>query len=372
MSTPEFEYRVSTVGKLGVEVVDVPGSKKGEKAIQSILVDGEPIKPTGRFWESIYATFGINKGFFKYFTYAEVFQRLAERTSQSVRLCVEKRGEDKSLLAVTSLNKPVILYEDLVQALDGRNMVGELSYCNGIVSSTHVPTRGSNEFSIGGDKFQNRFVMQAPVDGYGQPNIFLSLLRYVCTNGAVGFANSFKTALGLGQGGDSIQYTLRRALDAFSNEEGYALLRDRFQAAMRSWASIREQQSLYKLVLDLQGDKTLRGNVDKLNFNPDDLQVGFGSALMRSFARATSDPFQTYGITDHNLLTPKKQRTLPVGCKVYDMINYASEMATHFVSPENARRLQVWIGDILSGDYDLEDSCDQFTDFQDLFVAKKA
>lgn len=375
-----FEYKTVGIGDIGLEIIDFDKKEAkgkdpaqilhGGKLIRSVIIDGEPIVPTGRFWESLYSKYGLNRAFFKFFDYLEVFKRIADKTSDKVRVCIEKdKTGDKKLLAVTGLNKPVILYDDLMDVLQSFELREGVKYSNGIVSSTHAPLRGVGDFNIGGDKFSNRFVMHTPVDGYGQPNIFLSLLRWVCSNGAIGFANSFKTALALGQGDDSIQYTLRRALEAFSNEEGYSMLRDRFEASMRSWASIREQQELYRLMLRLQSDPVLRDNAKNVSqFQNKDLDVSLSNALLKAYDRVTGNPFELYKVSDPNLLSNKKQRTLPVSCKVYDMINFATELATHHVSEENSRQLQAWVGNMLSGDFDLEDSCDQFDSFRDVFL----
>lgn len=123
---------------------------------------------------------------------------------------------------------------------------GDITYCDGVVESTHTPRIGSNEFEIGNDRFWNRFVMSAPIDSYGQPSIYLSLLRQVCTNGMIAYAPTFRSTLALGRGEDNVTFSIVRALDGFGNLEGYAALRQRFEAAGKSWASVYEAQSLYR------------------------------------------------------------------------------------------------------------------------------
>jgi hypothetical protein len=49
-----------------------------------------------------------------------------------------------------------------------------ICYVDGIVESTHVPRVGSGSFQIAGDEFSNRFLLAAPIDGYGLPNVYLS------------------------------------------------------------------------------------------------------------------------------------------------------------------------------------------------------
>lgn len=373
-----FEYKTINIGDVGLDIVNHDKLHRsndaqiihGGKVIRAIVIDGEPIIPSWRFWESLYSRFKLNRAFFKFFNYLEVFKRIADKSDGTVRVCIEKKGNDKRLLAVTGLNKPVVIYDDLLDILQAFNLEGGIRYSKGIVSSRHAPMRNAGEFKIGGDKFSNRFEIHTPIDGYGQPNIYLSLLRWVCSNGAVGFANSFKTALSLGQGSDSIHFTLRRALESFTNEEGYALLRGRFETAQKSWASIREQQDLYRMILKLQNDNVLRKNAGTMNqLSADEIEKGgIGNALMKALDKVTGNPYDIYGISNPDLMSPKKQRSLPVECKVYDMINFATELATHHVSEDNSRQLQAWVGQMISGEFDLEDSCDQFDDWKSTFL----
>src|SRR5690606_38441224 len=89
---------------------------------------------------------------------------------------------------------------DTLTAYEG----SDIRYCDGVVESSHVPRAGANSFEISGDAFANRFVMSTPIDGYGLPNIYLSLLRQICSNGMVGYAKTFRTTLALGRGGDDV------------------------------------------------------------------------------------------------------------------------------------------------------------------------
>lgn len=396
---PKIEYKVLPLESLNlittkqeeasafeVSRAKKSGSMLSGNVVKGIEIEGEEFTPTNRFWQSLYARFSINRSFFTFFDYDEVFKRVSERASSDlIRVCIERSESGGQLLAATGLNKPVVLYEDLQEILEAFHSEGGVKYADGIVTSTHTPRVGNNPFDIGGDNFRNKFVLHAPIDGYGQPNIYLSLLRLICSNGMVGWAQTFKTSLALGHGSDSVRTSLRRALDAFSNDEGYAVLRSRFELATRSWASLREQQDLYRLLLRLQNDVKLRtggpeaneytGILSNLtNIGSDGGDGGepanHGSKILRSFTRMTGDPYEIYH-TDPNVLSDKRLRTLPVGCKVYDLFNFATEVATHHVSESTSRSLQSWVGQMLSGEYDLEDSCDQFDDFKDRFLPRK-
>ncbi len=384
-----FDYRTVKLNEIQLEVADPREMSEAErrflaasggamavhggKQVRKVIIGDEAVPPTGRFWTSLYSKYGLNTAFFKYFSHDEVFRRVSERAgSDKVRIAIERNHDtgDSRLLAATGLNKPVVVYDDLLEILRAfETDKGGVRYHDGIVVSSHTPRIGQNQFKIAGDDFSNKYELHCPVDGFGQPNVFLSLLRWICTNGAVGFANAFKTSLVLGSGGDNTRYALQRALDSFTNDEGYAMMRGKFDMATRSWASIRERQDLYRVLLGLQNDKVLQDTIGDWNkVQEDEATGGVANALLKAFDRTTGDPFQMY-TADPHLMSPKKQRTLPVACKVYDLINFATELASHHVSEAGSRQLQAWVGNMISNEYDLEDSATEFDNWRDLFLS---
>lgn len=381
----QFDYLFSSVGDLSVETSTDTDS--GKRVVSSVLVNGESIALTERFWVSLYARYGFNRSFFKYFPHDEVFQRISKVESQDrMRLCVERdAGSGKSrLLAVSNPAKPVAKYDELMETLQKYDS-NDVQYCDGIVESTHTPRSGSNTFHVGDDAFGNRFVMSTPIDGYGQPNIYLSLLRQVCANGMVGYSKTFRSSLTLGRGEDNVNFSIIRALDGFGNDEGYAALRQRFESAAKSWASVYEAHSLYRHLVRLLSRRQLRpipttasGEIGKLldkqrSASPVSLSEGgeAGNPMIAAFHQMTGDISRIYGIANVDGLSVKRQRTLPVNCRVYDLLNFVSEVATHHADQQGARASQAWLGTLVSSEYDLEDSCDTFDDFQDFFLDRK-
>ena len=144
-----FDYKFAKIGDL--KVVDRE-SKSGRKVVDTIIVNDEPLHPSNRFWTSLYARFGFNKSFFKYFSHEEVFNRIADvESNKSVRLCIERKpNQIGCLLAVSNPTKPVVRYDDLAETLD-RYQSDNVTYLNGVVQSSHSPRIGSNEFDIAGD-----------------------------------------------------------------------------------------------------------------------------------------------------------------------------------------------------------------------------
>lgn len=338
--------------------------------VAALEVAGEPFVPTSRFWQSLFHRFGLSDNVFRYFRYDEVFARVVEANPDDrLRLCVERPpNAPPRLLAVSNPRRPLLGYEETMElmtrygeahASPSGNAEGGAktpsyeslpTYRNGMVRSTHVPRSGEHGFHIGPDQFRNRFVVEAPIDGFGQPRIYLSLLRQVCSNGAVGYSPAFRSDIRMG---NDAAYTLERALGQFDHDEGFAALRQRFESAQKSWASIRETMLLHKTISRL-GD----GRDGRLR----------GRNLHEELNRIAGDVNALYGLANLETLSAKRQRVLPARCRVYDLINFASELATHAAGPDGQIRLQGYIGTLISDEYDLEGTAEKVPEFNDLFL----
>ena len=391
-SMPQIDYRHTTIGQLEVEAAE--GDEGGRRQIARVVVDGESLRPSERFWTSLFIRYGFAKSIFNYFDHTEVFTRIAEKSPRdAMRVCIErdpKSGHGR-LLAVSNPTKAVVRHDtllDLLNRYDGR----KISYHNGVVESHHTPRTGGGRFEIAGDAFGQRFVVRTPVDGFGPPSIYLALLREVCSNGMIGEHRAFRSTLAVGTGRDETTYSLQRALDGFNNDEGYAALRQRFASAASSWASVHEANSLYSLLAKLTGggilgddgaslgsgiasgerwnsEGQMRSEADSLHaLASPRIQPASSTHLLKRFHTTTGDVSRLYGLANLDALSSKRQKTLPVDCKVYDLLNFATEVATHHAGPDASRRLQAWVGGLISREYDLEGTADQFGDFKDFFV----
>jgi hypothetical protein len=392
-STVSFSYDFSPINDLVVESTTDP--KSGRPIVKSVLVKDEPLAASNRFWTSLFARYGFNKAFFKYFNHAEVFARIsATEASDRMRLCIERRvdtngRETSTLMAVSNPTKPIVQHDELMETLDKYNGQS-VDYSNGEVYSTHAPRIGASNFDICGDTFSNRFVMAAPVDGYGSPNFYLSLLRQVCANGMIGYAKAFRSSLNLGKGADDVMPTITRALDGFGNDEGFAALRQRMESATESWASVHETTTLYKLMVKLHHNKSLTGIDRALEKGQtimdwlaqsksapapveleDTQEAGIGSPIISAFHQMTGDTNHLYGLANPDALSQKRQRTLPVRCTVYDAINFATEVATHYATPAASRAMNAWVGSLISAEYDMEGTKEKFEDFKDFHIGAK-
>lgn len=388
MVVHKFDYAFSAVNDLHVELVE--DQTTGKERVGCVRVHDEPLEPTPRFWVSLFARYGFNKAFFNYFSHAEVFNRISEvEPNDRMRVCIE-RGEDHNgnptnrLMAVSNPRRPVVVHDDLMAMLERYNGY-QINYSNGIVESTHSP-RTAHRFEVLGDSFENKFIMSTPIDGYGSPNLYLSLLRAACTNGLVAYAKTFRSSLSLGKAADDVGPSLTRALDGFNHDEGYAALRSRIESAGNSWCSVYESQTLYKLLVKLHSDELLNVNdqqvpkgtniADLLTTKKDTKRrLGdadpVGSPILTAFHRMAGDTCEEYGLANLDALSAKRQRTLPVRCTVYDALNFATEAATHYASSAGARQLQAWVGTRISDEYDMEGTKKKFGDFSDFLIDSK-
>lgn len=383
-----FDYKFVPINDMEVKKATDP--RTGKEVVTTVAIAGEDCLPTERYWTSLFARFGFNKAFFKYYEHGEVFQRIAERESRDkMRVCIERNSHTGTnrLLAVSAPAKPIVAHDDLMEKLQ---LFGgtDLKYADGVVESWHTP-RSRQTIKVGDDVIEHRFVTATPIDGYGLPNVYLAMLRQVCTNGMIALGKVFRSTVAMGKGEDDVGFALTRIFDQFGNDEGYAALRDRLESAGKSWASVYEAQQFYKLLTTLHhrkgvvfgsdGDsmsaspmlrKLLASNLDGRPLGEDEALAG--SPIIRGFHHMTGDVSRLYGLANLDAISAKRQRALPVKCTVYDMLNLATEVATHYAgSVDGGRQLQAWVGSTISGEYDMENTRDRFAEFDDFHVTAK-
>jgi hypothetical protein len=100
-------------------------------------------------------------------------------------------------------------------------------------------------------------------------------------------------------------------------------------------------------------------------------QMGRNLDIATSFHQMVGPLVEVYGLTQLDALSDRKARTLPTQAKVNDLINFATELATHKIKKvPHKMAMQVWVGSMLTREYDLECSADQVKDFKDFLAAK--
>lgn len=368
-----FSYTYSPLSGLEVKTKEDP--KTGKAMVESIGVKGEFFTPTQRFWTSLFSRYGFNKAFFNYFGHAEVFARIASvKKDDQLRLCIEEddKGGGK-LLAVSNPNKPVVVFDEYLEIIKRYNG-SDITYSDGIVESIHSPHAGATRFMVGPDEFANRFLLATAIDGYGAPNIYLTLLRQKYETAIIGYTKDFRGTLALGKGDDDVGPTITRALDGFGNEEGFSALRLRLESSVDSWVSVYEALQLQDLMTRCHGARLINDKVlprdarDIRNYydrtlNKDD-ELGCRSLI--AFHTMTDNMSSTYGMANLNQLNQKRQRSLPVNCSMFDFLLFASEVASCISLPTGSRMMHTRIGTVMATEYDMENTkreCPNFHDF---------
>jgi hypothetical protein len=343
------EYSLST---------GAPAAEDGEprregvrlRAPSRIMLDGEPFVATRRFWKSLFRAANVDDGVFRLFGAEEVFARLAERESKrSLRFTIERNPAGTSrLIGVAQRASATLDPRNALTLLAGHGSE-QLIYSDGVVTSRHMPMQGPGRFRIGPDDFENRFALELPLDGFGEPRLYVMVLRLVCANGALGLQRAFRSSVRLG---DDPWHALDRALGSYSNPDGFSAMRRRFEASQRSWASLAEIGSLESLLHGISWG------------------AGSGAARRRAdFERLVGDLPGIYGVASINGISPKRRRLLPSRTRLYDAINFATECASHHVAPAAALRLHAWVAGLLVDEFDLEGSAGEVADFEALHLS---
>lgn len=312
-------------------------------------IDGEQCRVSSRFWKSIFTRYRFGASTFRYFHPEEVFTRIRDVSqSDTLRVAIERRpGRAPVALAVSRPDGRAVTIDEVGDLARTHGGSGTC-YANGVVTCTFTPRSGEKALAIGHDDFANRFTLDVPIDGFGLPRIHVALLRLVCENGAVAMHRVFASDIPASR---TPLHTLRRAVECYDHGDGFAAIRERFAAAQTSWASVREAHSLYRALTKM---KVTAG--------------GSRTRVLEDFDRVTGRIQEFYGLTNVDTLPVRRQRLLPVKCRVYDLLNFASEVATHVAAQDDARPLQSWIGTRLADEFDLEGTAGQVPEFADLLV----
>src|SRR3954466_12596418 len=114
--TTKFEYGVASIKDLRVKT---EADAAGKPMIRSILLSDRALRPTTRFWNSLHLRFGFTSNIFRYFSHAEVFQRISERApNDKFRYCVEAwKDGTGNLLAVSTPGAAFMRHNDIVGLL---------------------------------------------------------------------------------------------------------------------------------------------------------------------------------------------------------------------------------------------------------------
>jgi len=373
---PHVQYQ--TVSIKDIMVHRDPGSANSASRVTGMEINGvdAPVNCTDRFINSFLGLFGLSKSIFNLFDHAEVVERLLLRgKGDKVRLAMQMNKDDTfTALAAIKPSKPYVEAFDLYDLLKKMDIPdSEIGYTLGVVRSTHVPSvMGNSEVDIVGDAAVRRFVMDIPIDGYGAPSAYLSIIRQVCSNGMIGEAPAFRSQVNIGDSGNVINGnvvhdaipTIRKFVESHNNEEGFHVLTDRMRTAGKTPASLDEFNRLYRLVTGNSMDSLHRRMVTQTT-SATDLSSDVSQVM---YSLAGKDLMDKYGLVSLDQLSPKKRKLVPVECTVMDLINVASELATHRANDYQNKKISGFVGQTLAEEFDLEGAEAEFSKSTDLYM----
>jgi len=345
---------IPQIEQLNIDLADIKldlteAGSSARRHVKELKIAGQVVRYSDRFGNSLSGLIGQSKSIFRLFEPDEVISRALERGHRAacrVTLTTLKDGT-RQVLAATGPKAVAVPLDDYMTIMaDAGVNLQHVRYADGELHSPHTPSLASS-FMVGSDVMENKFTLSAPLDGYGQLSSFLSILRQVCSNGAVAMAPAFRTSIPLGDAdkeGFNPGGVLRRFLNSFNHEEGYKALSDRFVAANKCPASVDEYFGLRK---------TLNGFLDTENSGT----RGCSEWEVRvALDKLAGDIEGVYGSANLDQVPAKVRRSMPTKMSVYRLINFATEVATHYAHEGSRRRLALFVGPLLAatGGFDLE------------------
>ena len=333
--------------------------KQADAATRMTLPDGRVMKVSSRFWTSFCSMYSVGRSMFDLFSHDGVFQRVSERKTDRVRLSAEFNpdGENNGIygtvLSMTKPTKPLLPVHDVERIINKYNG-DKVTYRNGVVSASFecpFPT----PYTIANEQYRPKYMLQMPIDGFGLPITYLQMLRLVCENGMVGMAAAFREQFHLGKDDESVSFMLDKAMSTFSAEEEFHGISNRMENAALSWSSLQETSIAYRALKEAMEDEHM------------DLESKM--EVFQSFDDLCGDPLKFYKLTSRDELSSRRAAAIPTKASVYDLLTFMTEVSTHKLNKQNARdRIARWCGLVLSDEFDLEKSKEQYSDLGAFFI----
>ena len=287
---------------------------------------------TARFITSFARKLKFSNNIFNYFTAEEVFDRVQQRNPDvAFKVTFDRQGGE--ILGVVDESKKLLPAEIACNVFASDPRVQKIQYSKGVWEAEFLL---DETFSIRNDsEYARKIWVHYPVDGVSMPCVYLSVLRKVCSNGAVAMVPGFRTDIEIN---DESGTHLSRLLRSYNNENGFMALESRLQTAQDTLASVNELLKIENLLTTQISDQAS------------------ASALQTRLEEMAGDPCARYETTSLNNIAQKKRSLLPVGCSVNDLFNFCSELTTHhenIISRVDA--FNATLGSMLSQEFDLEE-----------------
>jgi hypothetical protein len=257
---------------------------------------------TARFWKGMKA-FNLTEGAFNLFDSETIMAKLQGRYPDTVlTLTIETTSTEGSrALGVTTGN--LVDINRATETLQERK-AWNINYVDGVISgSFHEAWQTVFDFvEIQGQKFYPVNSLFIPIDGLGKEQVL------------AGFMNATS---------GSIVTPEHSFLQKADKETALALITKRLNSAAISWASVADLLKSEAMIND-----------------------GYITEKLNAFAH---NPRQAYGITNFNQLPQEKLQSMPVGCTLFDLIQFIAS----YTAPENKQKVCKLIGQIIFSEYSL-------------------
>ena len=359
---PTIRYGTLDLTQCEVTVSYHRDSKMGRSKKVKTIIDhknGITIKPTDRFWKSLFHEYKLgtpSEQFFDYFTYDEVFNRIREKTdSPLAAICLEyvpDSGNHFYGYGISRSNSQT-RFDSVMEVLNKKSDdLRDFRFQNGVVYAEYRAKDPIANFNIAGDDYNGYFQIQTPIDGLGIPLTYIAAEREVCTNGAVAISPVFRSTFKVESDGVK---TLETIIDSYRNEDGFIQLRNRFQNADLSYLSMREAFKISKLF----------SNIMKNN----DANTKMHTAVWK-FSDMLGDFAEDLGIASLSQVSDKVASSIPMRPSVLSMIQLLTECSSHYLEGRDAIKIHSFVGGLISNNYDLELSKNHMGEY-DAFLARK-
>ena len=301
-------------------------------SLRGIIVDGERYTLSHRFLKGLATRMKVPYTVFNLFTPLEVIHRTAERQPDlPLRMTLDHLN--RTALGLVEAKGNALPIGQVANILKHDSRIQKIDYENGILKAT----LDLNETWVipHDSEYKVQVSCQIPVDGMGQPEIILATYRQICSNGAVAEESSFRTKMEIK---DNSGLHFSKLLRSFNNRNGIEMLHQRLLDANTTKASVGELMEVDGLIRKMVTDRHSQ------------------MLLCEELLTLGDNPCVHYGVTDLSNIGEKRRSLLPVGCSVADLLNFTSELGTHYRKLlKEVEPLHAFYGRKLARSFDLED-----------------
>ena len=328
---------------------------------------------TVRTRSSLFANIGVSPNIESLFSIDEVFDRAIAvgKIPDTITLCVESTlAPDSSVTHLAhafSFKNEFIKIKGVVSAIADADPDSSSYFHGGVVQSHHTAKDAEANFSVNGINFSGGFVINAPIDGYGDPSTYMKM--FMGGNGVTLEAPAFKHKIPMGSTGIE---AIKKTVKGFRNPEGFELIQSQMELAHNSWASVSEALGLHQILFSSPWDDK-NEQVRTLNeFNRTlGRWRGYLSDVIRNNAdkdEDVDDRIATAGVAALIFIPDKDKKSLPVDASVMDLIKFACKIRTTSQMPEgDKRKMDAYVGKLLSSRFDLAGQKKRITSYDKFF-----